>query len=172
MGRHTTRRGRPFTICIHVTNHRHREGKLRTAYLGGLKSKGAAHVWIALGFVYRISEVQTASYKALCTRKVLRQDKSKFYRGFPVSRPILNSYTKPTLLHTAHPYCHYVWTPFITVSVTFSQTLWSLSLVYKTLNVRTEPHCMLNVRLRNAAQTLLHLPNFSQISGPEMRVNF
>ena len=62
----------------------------------GLKSKGAAHVWIALGFVYRISEVQTASYKALCTRKVLRQDKSKFYRGFPVSRPILTSYTKPT----------------------------------------------------------------------------
>jgi len=90
----------------------------------GLKSKGAAHVWIALGFVYSISEVQTADHKALCTRKVLQPHKSKFYRGFPVSRPILNSYTKPTLLHAAHPYCHYVWTLFITVSVTcFTDTV-------------------------------------------------
>jgi len=65
-----------------------------------LKSKGAAYVWIALGFVYRISEGQTAGYKALCTRKVLRPEKSKFCRGFRVSRPILNSYTKPTLHYT------------------------------------------------------------------------
>ena len=86
--------------------HREREGKLRTAYVEGFWSVKALNVWIALSV--RICEDQNAGNKTLCTQKLLRPAKCKFYCGFPVARPILNSYTKPPL------HCMFIRQPTLT----------------------------------------------------------
>ena len=96
VGRQTTMCCGHVTICIHVI-HPQGQGRKATYYISGgvLKGEGAAHVWIALrGLIF---EDQTAGNKNVCARKVLQPAKSKLYCGFPVARPILNSYTKPTL---------------------------------------------------------------------------